>query len=620
MTSEVTPGYDGWRVSVLDQDGAVCGAGVLVTADLALTCAHVVTKALRTSPSDSAPAAPVVIGFPTASAIGHRAATVADGGWVAAAPDHTGDLCLLRLDRPVDLAGAVLSACGPPSAREIQVFGHPAGDALGRWAVAQITGTAGPTGEWVQLSDRSVAGHRIERGFSGAGVIERETGLVIGIIVGTDQAASAKGAWMMSMEAVATRIPALRGHLRPRRAGEPGAPGEPAAVRSGTQTRRVSADERARLVVLVADLPDQEVLAAARVALGPLGLRADVDPRDRPAVIDVLADQIGRPGAPPLLVFLTHLADRQPEPERVAALRAWRERLRTRWQLPVDAIAAAAGEAARAVPRQSYLVVELREDAPTPGAYQLTVLLRHDDGTGRVLAMYDDQLLGLQEIPGHVGERLRQVLHGIEPLGELIIEFVLPAELLSHPVDQFQVALDDGLHWLGATYPVVVRSADRMRRPLFHRRWQARSSWLRANGGDHHRQAITWVPLPAGITPSLENRLRERAGYSEENPVCLVFTWRGQTALNRAVPRALGEALELGMPALLWCRHPRVVDHFAAEMANQLSGLPVADLVQRVHQLRRSADGHDEHVGSHVCLLWDDPARLMPDQGLSAPA
>lgn len=708
MTAQVILGYDGWRVNVLDRDGAVCGAGVLVATDLVVTCAHVVAKALRTLPQPVPPAEAVTIGFPNATALGQRAATVDPDGWVPAQSDLSGDLALLRLDRPVDLEPATLADCGAPSDRSVRAFGHPGGDVLGRWAHARITGWAGGRNEWVQLNDDHAPGHRIEPGFSGAGVVEDGTYFVIGIIVGSDRAVAAKGAWMLAMEAIIARIPALGSYLRRRApgsarltavqghrqdhedalvealavldrlhrwsgrvelieavnqrldsplgvsAGQSAQDDLHAFIRacldhpSGTAMRaladamrdlygdepevdhflllvaqepgrRLTGQERDLLAALLGPLPDEQMLDALRVALGPLASEAEVDIRERRAVVDILVDHIGPRGAPPLLVLLKRLARRRPQPESDMLI-DWLQRLAQRWQVPVEPVAVAAEGPAPAVPKRSYLVVELREDAPTPGGYLLSVLLQHDDGTGHALAMNDDQPLGLQEIPGHVGAHLRRMLHGIAPIGDMTIEFVLPAELLSHEVDQFEVFLDEGLNRLGTAYPVVVRSADRMRRSLVRRRWELRSRWLRDNGPEHHPDAITWVPLPAGINPNLEHRLRERDGYSDERPVCLVFTWRGQASLTRVVPRALEEALELGMPALLWCRNARLVDQFAAEMANQLNGLAVTELAARVHRLRQVADGRPEHIGSHVCLLWDDPQRLLPDQGLSAPA
>ncbi|MEV6349949.1 trypsin-like peptidase domain-containing protein [Actinoplanes sp. NPDC051851] len=698
--------HEGWRVSVLDGAERICGAGVLIAPDLVLTCAHVVATALPGASIRQAPESTVIIDFPTGTADDRRSATVAPHGWVPRGDTPlTGDLALLRLDRPVGHEPAALAPCGPPSGRAVRAFGHAHRDPVGRWATARLTGTAGPGGDWVQLNDVTVPGPRIERGYSGAGVVEESTSRVIGMIVGVDREVVVKGAWMMSMEAVAARLAAVAPllpagpvparsiaqaqhddyqaalvdalmdldglHLLAGRteliaaldqrldsplgvtAGRGVRADLDAVVRAclehpggiallaltavvhdlfgdGHESdrfnllagqnpgRRLLGDEAARLAALLAELPAEQVQEAMHLALGPLGPRDRLDARDPIAIIDTLAGQLGMPGAPPLLVLLTRLAARCPRPES-DALAGWAQLLSDRWKVPTEAVAIAAERPAITAPQRSYLMVKLNEDLPTPGAYLLTIVLRHDDGTGEVLVTYDDQPLGLQEIPGHIGTQLRRVLHSVTPVGELSIEFVLPDDLLGHAVDQFEVMLDGGLVRLGAAYPVVVRSGSRMHNPLLRRRWERRAGWVHENGSAHHPLAITWAALPAGATPTLEHRLRERDGYTDEVPVCLVLTWRVPSALARVVPQVVNEALALGVVALLWCRSHRLADQFMAETANQLSGLAVADLVRRVHLLRRAADGADNHVGTHVCLLWDDPQRLMPDAGLSAP-
>lgn len=711
----MTPQFDGWRAIVLDRNGEACGAGVLVAADLVLTCAHVVTRALSPptpSPTIRSPAAPsgrpngtVTLVLPADADAAPRAAHVTADGWVPQAEDFSGDLALLRLDEPVGTPPATLAPCGAPTDRGVRACGYRRDDPVGgRWASARVAGTAGPRNEWVQLTDVNVPGYRIEPGFSGAGVKEDDSDLIIGVVVGVDRAPGVKVAWMISMETVAARLPAVRPLLRSRttevepsvvrtsreeyedllveglmgldglrvvagraelvtalesRLGplgvtvgrrdaddlaaivraamdHPGGAGvaelnavvrdlygdAPEAERftllAALANRRVLGDELDRLVAPLSRLPVDQILDAVRIALGPLAPRSPIELGDLRAVIGMLTGHIGRAGAPPLLVFLKRLARLRPSHES-GVLEEWLQRLAERWQIPLEAVTAVAEAPARVAPQRSYLVVELREDGPTPGAYLLSVQLQHDDGTGEAYVMNDDQPLGLQEIPGHLGSYLRRALHGVTPIGELWIEFVLPTELLSHEVDQFQVVLDHDLVRLGSAYPVVVRSGDRMRRSLLRRRWEVRSRWMRENGHEHDVHAITWVPLPAGGGPGLERWLRGRDGYSDLLPVCLVFTWRGANHLTRTLPAALGEALELGMPALLWCRNARLSDAFAAEFANQLNGLAVAQLVHRVHQLRREAAGRAEHVGSHVCLLWDDPERSMPEQGLSAP-
>jgi hypothetical protein len=210
----VRPGitaHDPWRVRIRGSDHRVHGAGVLIAPAHVLTCAHVVLNALGMKTAGVPPVNPVLVDFPTMALLGRFTAVVTADGWLPALPNQSGDLAILELNRQTSVQPAVLAACGPPVRRDVRAFGHPDGYAVGRWARAIISGTAGPTGEWVQLNDPSPTGPTISPGFSGAGVIEDGTGSVVGILVGVDTQASARGAWMISVEAAYELLPPLRG-------------------------------------------------------------------------------------------------------------------------------------------------------------------------------------------------------------------------------------------------------------------------------------------------------------------------------------------------------------------------------------------------------------------------
>jgi len=714
----VTSGvHDGWRVRVVGPEGKSCGAGVLVAPELVLTCAHVVALALRSPASGRCPRGPLTVEFATAADEGQIHGVVLEDSWIPAAEDHSGDLALVKLERAVAVEPAVLAPCGPPSRRQVKVFGHPTRQPMGVWASAVIVGTAGPTGEWVQLTDPHGAGHRIEPGFSGAGVIDENVGRVIGVVVVSDRDASVKGAWMIAIEAAAVRLPRLRSLLAE---GEP-LPGDTggradaarlnyevalvdalsaldgianreqrdnlvreverrigasllfdrtnwlrtdlrnlvvacmdyrtgnillhlvAAVASLHDNapvvqqlhqlhaqdphRRLTADDVDRLVALLGQLPRNRIGEAATVAFGQIGPTRDVNPQDPAALVRALSELVGDAEAlPPLLLFLQLLADDSDTTASAAeALREWVVLLATRWQIRLADRRAAKDIEAVAAPTRSYLVVVLREDPPAPDRYLLSIWLQHETDSGvRGFGVFtdDEQPLTIDEVVGYVGIHLRRVIaENLGPVGSLTIEFVLPHWLLTYPVDQFRLIVEGQPQTLGAAYPVVVRSLNRLQNDLIHHRWRARWRHLKANQHRVDPRASKWV-RPQGTGPrTVEDELkRDPSGYSEEYPSCLGLLTPRRTERLFAI---IQEALELGMPVLLWCRLNRITDQFLVEMANQMNGRPVSEVSAVIQRFRYEAallDSAADHLGSHIGLLWDDADRLPPKGFFRAPA
>ncbi|MFD1078623.1 trypsin-like peptidase domain-containing protein, partial [Longispora fulva] len=202
------PRRDTWRVRILGADGRVCGGGVLVADDLVLTCAHVVTAALRADPGPALPRSSVLVDFPAYGGQS-RQAWVTAGGWLPIAANGSGDLAVLKLQGPVPAQPATIGSWSQVADNAVRVYGHPRALPEGVWANATLSGTGGPGGELVQLIGR-LEGRRIERGFSGCGVVDSGTGAVIGILVSADSSEGSRNAWMLPME-LARRLAPLAG-------------------------------------------------------------------------------------------------------------------------------------------------------------------------------------------------------------------------------------------------------------------------------------------------------------------------------------------------------------------------------------------------------------------------
>jgi hypothetical protein len=198
------PRQDPWRVRIHDGDGAVLGAGILLSDGRVLTCAHVLPeKVADLDPSDGGhgdragwPIRVDLVGrFPVRS----RRARVAPRGWVPARADvglgSVGDVVLLEVDPLPCLPG-----------RSVRICGFPAGGDQGIWLAATVSG---PSGEWVQLNAVTEPGPQVRPGFSGAGVLDEATGTVIGMVVAKGAERDRGVFWMLPIDAVASHLPSM---------------------------------------------------------------------------------------------------------------------------------------------------------------------------------------------------------------------------------------------------------------------------------------------------------------------------------------------------------------------------------------------------------------------------
>jgi hypothetical protein len=363
-----------------------------------------------------------------------------------------------------------------------------------------------------------------------------------------------------------------------------------------------------------------DLAAATRAAAGPLGPPVGVSLSDRSGLVRTLGHSASMPGAPPpLLVFLSQLAARLHEP-LAGELAGWIDRIAGEM-----GISAAELDQIRtgpmpvhAVPLRSFVVVELREDGPRPDRYLMSVWLQHDNGDGRALHVNDDQPLPLDQLPDQLDAVLLELAQeGIEEIGDVTVEFVLPRDLLGHAVDQWPVALAGLAHEIGTTYPVVVRSLERIRNPMFRSRWQRRWRQLRAFGGAAKAELVQWLhwgQVDHGTA------LAEVLALGDECPVCLIVSFSAEAG---SLPTAITAGLVAGVPVMLWCRDGRCATQFEADIPQQMYARPLVELPALVLRLRQEAARHGvaaDHLGRHLSLLWDDPDRIPPDHPLEAPA
>ncbi|MBB2740673.1 UNVERIFIED_ORG: V8-like Glu-specific endopeptidase [Microbispora rosea subsp. rosea] len=178
MSSPLGAGVEQVVARIADETGAVAGVGVLVAADLVLTCAHVISHGSAEQPET------VLVDFPFLRTGPLRASV---HFWAPAVPGGdlgTGDLAVLRLETG-SLPRGVRSVRFAPAATpglQVNAFGFPGDYPDGRWASGRTVGSL-PDGA-VQLEATDSTG--FTAGYSGAPVWSSELGAVLGIVVAAD--------------------------------------------------------------------------------------------------------------------------------------------------------------------------------------------------------------------------------------------------------------------------------------------------------------------------------------------------------------------------------------------------------------------------------------------------
>ncbi|MFF3395088.1 serine protease [Streptomyces sp. NPDC002669] len=137
-------------------DGPVCGAGVLLTQDRALTCAHVVGE----------PDARMWVEFAENPGIAPVGARVAEGGWLPGLGATREDIAVLALDSPRPHATPASLDRSLERGREVWIGGYARAFADGMWLTGRI---GGAHGAWIQL-DAGRNEQVVRPGFSGAAV------------------------------------------------------------------------------------------------------------------------------------------------------------------------------------------------------------------------------------------------------------------------------------------------------------------------------------------------------------------------------------------------------------------------------------------------------------------
>ncbi len=203
-------------VRIRGANGTIAGAGVLVTPDRVLTCAHVVSDALeRPRNGEIAIGTAVLVDFPLADGDGRQDFTAEVERWIPEEPKHCGDVAVLRLPdavpgtRPLPMADS-----DQLSGRTVRAVGFPDGEPGILWHRAELSGKS--EGDWIQLSRADTRTARVTGGFSGSPVWDERQGAAVGIVVAAQgRQDDTQQAFAISVEALLREVPDLARALTP---------------------------------------------------------------------------------------------------------------------------------------------------------------------------------------------------------------------------------------------------------------------------------------------------------------------------------------------------------------------------------------------------------------------
>ncbi|MFI6002082.1 trypsin-like peptidase domain-containing protein [Streptomyces sp. NPDC051366] len=200
---------------IRDGRGDAVGLGFLVAADLALTCAHVVSAALGL-PEDVEPDASARLDIGLAlqppAAVDGPGTTASVESWLPPQSSGTGDVAVLRLSVPLPGSHPLrLVEAQDVWGHPARAFGFPSGRPGGVWHSGVLR--ARQANGWVQV-DVAANGYRVSRGFSGGPVWDDKLAGVVGMMA-VAEAGDPAASYLIPTAGLLSAVPELRDLVLP---------------------------------------------------------------------------------------------------------------------------------------------------------------------------------------------------------------------------------------------------------------------------------------------------------------------------------------------------------------------------------------------------------------------
>lgn len=318
----------------------------------------------------------------------------------------------------------------------------------------------------------------------------------------------------------------------------------------------------------------------------------------------------------PILEFVQRLAFLAWEERRDGtlhdALRAWLVERFSELGL-TESQQTALQEKAKTRRQSAIFYLQLLLDAVSEGTFSVQCWLRDSENNMIQNATLEvpDEPYSLKEIPDLLEVLLEQCENCLQDaMKHLVIEFFLPLELLSYPVDQYAIRDFKTLRSISLYHQVVVRSLERARKQNRRYIWRDKWNLLQEKQvlNEHKDMAMIYRAEHYNGSESLSATL---LGASV---ACLALAFVPSDSSSQTND-ILSAILQAGVPIALWPReqtnYPKELHELFLEL---VSHYPLSQLPALVKQQRQEAitSGKQQHQGYHLTLLWDDPNRLPP--------
>lgn len=203
-------------------------------------------------------------------------------------------------------------------------------------------------------------------------------------------------------------------------------------------------------------------------------------------------------------------------------------------------------------------------------------------------------LTGLRKKKDQLGKLLQEA--------PMTVELCLRDNLLSEAVDRWMLQMGpDDEEAIGERYPTVVRSFER----IYLDEWNVQEHWK-----------PKWdrlKSLPPGQAPPVE-WICDRAVSADKAFAKRMRASAAVCAAMAVVPDAklVSKCVNAGAPVVIWARRGDDPGDTRGKLEAVMAGA-LADLPARVYEERKRSAGAEDHLGTHLTLLWDDFDRLPPD-------
>jgi vWA-MoxR associated protein C-terminal domain/vWA-MoxR associated protein middle region (VMAP-M) 1/Effector-associated domain 1 len=234
----------------------------------------------------------------------------------------------------------------------------------------------------------------------------------------------------------------------------------------------------------------------------------------------------------------------------------------------------------------------------------------HQTGEGYIpITPEGENTFYLQEIPDILKDFFYQIYEESNfSRHQTTIEFFLPNELLSEPIDTWEIQVDEDSFPspIGSEFKVIVRSYKRLQKYLYKNDWE--QNWKNL------LQRTCSECFFCGDGYSSGKELYGKLKANKDSALALKLL---KSQLSPEIFTAIHQS---AIPVALWVREELQNIDVDCEI-DKLLGNSIIELPERVQKKRSEGFSQDKqsHIGHHISLLWENPYVLPPSIEYTTP-